>query len=59
MFFTLKSARDLPNQHGIKDIKPYLVVKVDNVEKKRIGYKYNHEVLSSLDFLKCDLMRIF
>lgn len=52
MFFTLKSARDLPNQPGIKDIRPYLVIKVDNVEQKRVGYKENHEVLSSVDCLK-------
>ena len=47
MFFTLKSASDLPNQNGIKDIQPYLVIKVDNVEKKKIGYKENPQVDTS------------
>ena len=47
MFFTLKSARDLPNQPGIKDIQPYLVIKVDGVEKKRIGFKENPQVDTS------------
>ena len=47
MFFTLKSARDLPNQPGIKDVQPYLVIKVDNVEMKRIGYKENPQVDTS------------
>ena len=44
MFFILKSARDLPIQPGMKDVKPYLVVKVDNEEKMRIGYKENYQV---------------
>ena len=44
MFFTLKSARDLPNQPGIEDVQPYLVIKLDDVEKKRIGFKENPQV---------------
>ena len=55
MFFTLKSARDLPNQPGIKDVQPYLVIKVDNVEKKRIGYKENPQVVDTSSFI----LRVF
>ena len=55
MFFTLKSARDLPNQPGIKDVQPYLVIKVDNVEKKRIGYKENPQVVDTFQFI----LRVF
>ena len=48
MFFTMKSSRDLPNQPGIEDVQPYLVIKLDDVEKKRIGFKENSQV--SRDF---------
>ena len=57
MFFTLKSARDLPNQPGIKDVQPYLVIKVDNVEMKRIGYKENPQVDTSSTSINVGLFK--
>ena len=46
MFLTLKSARDLPwiTQHGMTEVKPYLIIQVDDDEKERIGYKENIQV---------------
>ena len=46
MFLTLKSARDLPwiTQSGMTEVKPYLIIQVDDDEKERIGYKENIQV---------------
>ena len=47
MFLTLKSARDLQctTLAGMGEVKPYLIVQVDDEEKERIGYKENVEVV--------------
>ena len=52
MFFTVKSARDLPlpwitqpgNSRGMGEVKPYLIIKVDDEEQARVGYKENIQV---------------
>ena len=47
MFLTLKSARDLPctTLAGMGEIKPYLIIQVDDEEQARIGYEENPQVV--------------
>ena len=50
MYLTIKSARELPVPPGMEDseLRPYLVIKVDDEERDRIGYKENAQVYCSI-----------
>ena len=58
MYLTIKSARELPVPPGMEDsdLRPYLVIKVDDEERDRIGYKDNAQVCCSIGYIKCHFL---